>query len=135
MRFADLTAPEIRALDRDRTLLVAPIAAVEQHSDHLPTGTDAILVGAVADGLEAARPDRVLLLPVQWLGASEHHLPFGGTLTATLPTYEQLLVETADPSAPRRLPPRPPAERPRRQHRPLAGRPPTPRRRRSPTPC
>lgn len=97
MRFADLTAPEIRALDRDRTLLVAPIAAVEQHSDHLPTSTDAILVGAVADGLEAARPDRVLLLPVQWLGASEHHLPFGGTLTATLPTYEQLLVELLTP--------------------------------------
>ncbi|MEW4571444.1 creatininase family protein [Tautonia sp. JC769] len=97
MRFAHLTAPEIRALDRDRTLVVAPIAACEQHSDHLPVITDTVLVGAVADGLEAARPDRVLLLPVQWLGASEHHLPFGGTLTATLPTYEQMLIEIVSP--------------------------------------
>ena len=97
MRFAHMTAPEIRAIDRGRTLLVAPIAACEQHSDHLPVITDTILVGAVADGLEAARPDRVLLLPVQWLGASEHHLPFGGTLTATLPTYEQVLVEILTP--------------------------------------
>ena len=32
-----------------------------------------------------------------WLGASEHHLPFGGTLTATLPTYEQMLVELLTP--------------------------------------
>lgn len=97
MRFAELTAPEIRGLDRDRTLVVAPIAATEQHARHLPVGTDTILAGAVADGLEAALPDRVLLLPVLWLGASEHHLPFGGTLTATLPTYEDVLTEVLTP--------------------------------------
>ncbi len=97
MRLVEMTAPEVRALDRDRTLVVAPIAAVEQHSHHLPVGTDTILAGAVADGLDAALPDRVLLLPVLWLGASEHHLPFGGTLTATLPTYETLLVELLTP--------------------------------------
>jgi creatinine amidohydrolase len=97
MRFAELTAPEIRALPRDEVLVVAPIAACEQHADHLPVFTDAILCGAVADRLEAALPDRVLLLPLLWLGASEHHLPFGGTLTATLPTYETLLVELLTP--------------------------------------
>jgi len=97
MRMLEQTAPEIRALDRDRTLVVAPIAAIEQHGRHLAVGTDTILVNAVAERLEAARPDNVLLLPPQWLGASEHHLPFGGTLTATLPTYEQMLVELLTP--------------------------------------
>jgi creatinine amidohydrolase len=97
MRFAEMTAPEIRDLPRDGTLVVAPIAACEQHSRHLPTFTDSILCGAVADGVEHALPDRVLLLPVLWLGASQHHLPFGGTLTATLPTYETLLVELLTP--------------------------------------
>lgn len=97
MRFAELTAPEIRDLSRDGSLVVAPIAACEQHSRHLPVFTDSILCGAVADGLEAALPDEVLLLPLLWLGASEHHLPFGGTLTATLPTYETLLVELLTP--------------------------------------
>lgn len=97
MRFVEMTAPEIRGLDRDRTLVVAPIAAVEQHARHLPVGTDTILAGAVADGLESALADRVLLLPVLWLGASEHHLPFGGTLTATLPTYEDVLIEILTP--------------------------------------
>jgi creatinine amidohydrolase len=51
----------------------------------------------VADGVERNLPDRVVLLPVLWLGASEHHLSFGGTLTATLPTYEQILVELLTP--------------------------------------
>jgi creatinine amidohydrolase len=97
MRFAEMTAPEIRALERDRILVVAPIAACEQHSLHLPVFTDAILCGAVADGLESAIRERVLLLPTLWLGASEHHLPFGGTLTASLPVYETLLVELLTP--------------------------------------
>jgi len=97
MRFAEMTAPQIAALDRDRTVVVAPLAAVEQHSRHLPVSTDAILVAAVADGLERARPESVLLLPVLWLGASDHHLPFGGTLTASLPVYENMLVELLTP--------------------------------------
>ena len=122
MRFGELTAPEIRRLDRDKTLIVAPIAACEQHAGHLPVFTDSILVGAVSDGVEAALADRVLLLPVLWIGASDHHLPFGGTLTATLPTYENLLDRAAHPALARRLPPLPDAQRPRRQYRPHARR-------------
>jgi len=97
MRFAEMTAPEIRDVPLNDTLILAPIAACEQHSLHLPVFTDSILVGAVADGVERNLPDRVLLLPVQWFGASDHHLPFGGTLTATLPTYEQMLIELLTP--------------------------------------
>ena len=97
MRFAEMTAPEIRDLSREGTLIVAPIAACEQHSRHLPVFTDSILVGAVADALESRLPDQVLLLPVLWMGASEHHLPFGGTLTASLSTYELMLMELLAP--------------------------------------
>ena len=97
MRFAEMTAPEIRAIDRASTLVVAPIAACEQHGPHLPVITDTILATAVAEGVELALPDRVLLLPTLWLGASDHHLPFGGTLTAGLPVYESLLVDLLTP--------------------------------------
>ena len=97
MRFAEMTAPEIREIARDTTLILAPIAACEQHGDHLPVSTDTILVNAVADGVEKALPNQVVLLPVMWLGASEHHLPFGGTLTASLSTYELMLMELLTP--------------------------------------
>jgi creatinine amidohydrolase len=97
MRFTDMTAPGLNDVSREETLVLAPIAACEQHSRHLPVFTDSILVGAVADGVERNYPGRVLLLPVLWLGASDHHLPFGGTLTATLPTYELMLVDLLTP--------------------------------------
>ena len=97
MIFAELAAPEIRALPRDSTLIIAPIAAMEQHGPHLPVGTDTILAGAVAEGVEKALGERALVLPVLWLGASDHHLPRGGTLTSPLPTYEQVLVDLLMP--------------------------------------
>ena len=97
MNFAELTAPEIRALSRESTLVIAPIAATEQHGPHLPVGTDTILAGAVAEGVGRLLGERALILPVLWLGASDHHLPFGGTLTSPLPTYEQILVDLLTP--------------------------------------
>lgn len=97
MRFAEMTAPEVRELSREGTLILAPIAACEQHSRHLPVFTDSILVSAVADGVERNLPQKVIVLPVLWMGASEHHLPFGGTLTATLSTYELMLMELLTP--------------------------------------
>lgn len=97
MKFAELTAPAIRRLSRSRTLILAPIAACEQHSRHLPVFTDSILCHAVAERVEQSNVAHILMLPTLWLGASEHHLPFGGTLTATLPTYETTLVELLSP--------------------------------------
>ncbi len=92
-----MTAPEIRALPRDSTLVIAPIAATEQHGPHLAVATDTILAGAVAGGVERALGQSALVLPVLWLGASDHHLPRGGTLTAPLPCYEQVLVDLLRP--------------------------------------
>jgi creatinine amidohydrolase len=97
MLFAELTAPEIRSLSRDSTLVIAPIAAMEQHGLHLPVSTDMILAGAVSKGVEKLMPSQTLVLPVLWIGASDHHLPLGGTLTSPLPTYEQVLVDLLMP--------------------------------------
>lgn len=92
MKLTDLTWPEAAVIDRE-VVVVSPIAALEQHSLHLPFATDAILCGAVAEGVEAALPDDVLLLPVQWLGASMHHLGMAGTLSAENETYLRLVAE------------------------------------------
>ena len=56
MKLHEVTWPEVTRLDRDKTLVIAPIAACEQHSRHLPPFTDAILCGAVAAGVDLLRP-------------------------------------------------------------------------------
>jgi creatinine amidohydrolase len=97
MRFHEMTFPELRDVLRDGTVVVAPIAACEQHSRHLPTYTDTILVTGVAEGVEQRAPRQVLLLPTQWFGASAHHLRFGATLSAEVDTHIDMLCDLLTP--------------------------------------
>jgi creatinine amidohydrolase len=97
MKFAEMTAPELAEVSRSETLLLIPIAACEQHSRHLATSTDTVLVTGVADGVEAKMPDQVVQLPTLWLGASHHHLRFGGTLSVDADTHATLLAELLQP--------------------------------------
>lgn len=97
MKFAELTFPLLRQVPRDRCVVLAPIAAVEQHSHHLPTVTDTVLVTGVADGVEAALPDSVLQLPTLWMGASHHHLRFGATLSANVDLHVSMLCDLVEP--------------------------------------
>jgi creatinine amidohydrolase len=97
MRFHDMTWPLLREVPRESTLVVAPIAACEQHSRHLPTYTDTLLVTAVAEGVEERLPKQVLLLPTLWFGASAHHLRFGATLSAEVDTHITMLCDLITP--------------------------------------
>lgn len=95
MKFQEMTSSQLASVDREKTMVMLPIAAVEQHGPHLPTGTDTIICEAVAEAVEQVRADTILLLPTVWLGASSHHLRFGATLTAELASFTTTLVEIA----------------------------------------
>jgi creatinine amidohydrolase len=97
MRFHDMTMPMLRQVARDTIVVLAPIAACEQHSRHLPTFTDTLLVTAVAEGVEQRLPRQVLLLPTLWMGASSHHLRFGATLSAEVDTHITMLCDLVTP--------------------------------------
>ncbi|WP_210200583.1 creatininase family protein [Cohaesibacter celericrescens] len=64
---------------------VLPIAAIEQHGPHLPTGTDAVLAEGYIERVVASKPINLPLvfLPVQQVGWSEEHLDGDGTLTSS----------------------------------------------------
>ena len=91
-----MTFPELRQVPRAGALVLAPIAAVEQHSRHLAVLTDTVLVTAVAEGVEKRLPS-VVLLPTLWLGASHHHLRFGATLSASVDVHIDLLCDLLTP--------------------------------------
>lgn len=88
-----MTARQLAGTNRENVLAIVPIAAVEQHGPHMPTGTDTILCTAVAEELEKALESEVLLTPTVWLGASAHHLRFGATLDTGLQSYIDTLCD------------------------------------------
>lgn len=90
MNLAELAWPEIAAL-APHTPVVVPIAAMEQHGQHLPLATDSMLLGEVIRRVEPRLRSQVLFCPLQWLGNSHHHLEYAGTLSADPRTYLDLV--------------------------------------------
>ena len=90
MNLSEMTWPAVKALDK-RTPVIVPVAALEQHGHHLPVFTDSMLLGEIVRRAHLALGDRVLFAPLLWLGNSEHHLDFPGTLSAAPRTYLDLL--------------------------------------------
>lgn len=94
MHLSELTWKDVDALSRE-VLVVLPFGALEQHSHHLPLLTDSLIVTAIAQRLERVRSERVLLAPTFWIGASEDHLMFPGSLDCGLQLHVDLVVEQA----------------------------------------
>lgn len=90
MHLTELTWPAVHALSKD-TPVVIPVAALEQHGHHLPVFTDSMLLGEVVRRVSERFADRVLFAPLMWLGNSDHHMDFAGTLSAAPRTYLDLL--------------------------------------------
>lgn len=81
--WAGMTYEEVvEVAETDGSILVLPVASLEQHGPHLPTATDTILATAIAHrGAELAADLPVVVLPPVWTGYSPHHTSFGGTVT------------------------------------------------------
>ena len=94
----ELTSPQFEALDKERTVAVLPVGAIEQHGPHLPVYVDACLnQGLVARALDFLTPDQsVLVLPMMPVGKSNEHLAFPGTLTLSAETLTRLWLEIGE---------------------------------------
>lgn len=95
MDLSELSWPAVAALSKD-TPVVFPIAALEQHGHHLPVFTDSLLLGEIVRRVKEPLADRVLFAPLLWLGNSDHHLDFAGTLSAPPRTYLDMLNGLAE---------------------------------------
>jgi creatinine amidohydrolase len=91
MQLADLNWPAVQSLHKD-TPVVLPVAALEQHGRHLPLFTDSLLLGEVIRRAAERLAGHVLFAPLFWLGNSDHHLDFPGTLSAPPRAYIDLLA-------------------------------------------
>lgn len=96
IRWAESTRTRLTELLPDAVVGLA-IGATEQHGPHLPTGTDAWMAATVLDRAAdryAARAGRTLILaPTLPFGASDHHQPFGGTISLRTETLLAVLID------------------------------------------
>jgi len=87
--FAYLTWKQVEALPKDKTVLVLPTAAIEQHGHHLPLATDTLigqlLLGHALELLPAEMP--VFALPPICYGKSNEHIGFPGTMSVSASTF------------------------------------------------
>lgn len=97
-RWEHLSRDEIAAIDKDNTLVIMPVASIEQHGPHLPVGTDKMILDALLrrmiekGGYEEAN---VLIAPVLPIGKSNEHMHFAGTMTFGTQHYYSILFDIA----------------------------------------
>ncbi len=91
-RWEELKTADFTRLDFDRTVVLFPVAAIEQHGPHLPVATDLVINEGIVDRalskLEIDAP--ILRLPTQAIGKSDEHSAYPGTLSIST----ELVYET-----------------------------------------
>lgn len=91
MQYGERRWPE--TLDSLHRVVVAPLGSLEQHGHHLPMLTDTMIISEVARRAETELDGEALFLPCLWLGASDHHLGFPGTVSASNNHYVMMLED------------------------------------------
>jgi creatinine amidohydrolase len=97
--FSYLSWTAIEAMpDRENTVILQPLGAIEQHGPHLPLVVDAAIATAVLGralgALEAGVP--AYALPPLYYGKSNEHWHFPGTITLSAETLMAVLTEVAE---------------------------------------
>ena len=87
------TWKEVEAMPKDKTLVIIPTAAIEQHGHHLPLATDTLinnfLLGHALDKLPSEL-SIYCIAPVCY-GKSNEHIGYPGTLSLTRDTFISVL--------------------------------------------
>lgn len=88
-----MTWPEVQQLRTRTDMVIIPIAAMEQHSLHLPIGTD--YLNGLGRAKLIAQKTPVLVAPILLPGNSPYHMEFAGTITLSSQTIQQVYFEAA----------------------------------------
>lgn len=91
--FPDLTGPQVTEQLTERSILVQPLGAIEQHGPHLPLSTDSVIAAAVAEATVAEVGDEldVWLLPTLQYTKSNEHAWSAGTVWLSATTLLAVL--------------------------------------------
>jgi creatinine amidohydrolase len=88
-----MTWLEVETALQRTDMVIIPVGSIEQHGKHLPLCTD--IQGVMEECKLIAQKTDVLVAPVMWVGVSEHHMGFPGTMTISPETFEAVVLESA----------------------------------------
>ncbi len=91
MQLGERKWPEAKEITEK--VVVVTIAAFEQHGHHLPLLTDTMIGTEIARRAEAELGDEALFLPTLWIGSSDHHRAFPGTVSLSANIYVKVLED------------------------------------------
>lgn len=96
--YRDLTRLEMEQVDKQETIVLIPLGALEQHGNQAPLGTDDIIAEAmvkyIREELEKEEEDfPMLIFPVIPVGLSTEHRNFCGSITFRPDTYYHMLYD------------------------------------------
>ena len=89
-----MTVPEVEVFLKKSDMVIIPIGALEQHSSHLPIGTD-FINGVELCKLIAQERD-ILVAPVLMAGQSPYHMAFAGSITLSAEVIVKVHMETVE---------------------------------------
>ena len=94
VRWDRLTAPALVKAAQEKTVVIIPLGATEQHGPHLPTQVDWRLAYEVSLRAAALMHGRqpALVTPAIPFGMSEHHMSLGGTITLNFAAMAAVIV-------------------------------------------
>lgn len=83
--------PEVQDLLTRTDMVIIPVASLEQHSLHLPIGTD--FYNGLERAMLVAQKTDALVAPILMPGNSPYHMEFPGTITLSAETIEKVYFE------------------------------------------
>lgn len=98
-KYRELTRLEMEQIDKENTIILIPVGALEQHGNQAPLGTDDIIAEAMIEYLDKALEEAgeydfpMLVFPVIPVGLSTEHRNFCGSITLRPDTYYHLLYD------------------------------------------
>jgi len=98
MLWSDLNSRQLADLDRD-TVCILPTGAIEQHGPHLPVATDLMIANGIAQRLNEACGNKLLVMPSISVSCSDHHLAFAGTLSIEHGLFQSLILQITQSAA------------------------------------
>lgn len=99
--YRELTRLEMEQTDRERTIVLIPLGALEQHGNQAPLGTDGLIADVMPrylkEEIEKVDPDfPMLIFPTIPVGLSMEHLNFCGSISFKPDTYYHMLYDIGE---------------------------------------